>query len=164
MARSMLALAMAWMPQAASPGVSAERHCRYARPMAVGRGLRIKPHGAAVEIVGIDVAQHDVGIGDGRAVAAAAVADGPGIGAGALRPDLDEPHVGAGDAAAAGADLQQLHGRDVDRQAAALAIAHLIDLEGRRDRRLAAVDGAELGGGAAHVEGEHALEALLAGR
>ena len=66
-----------------------------------------------------------------------------------------------GDAAAAGADLQQLDRGDVDGKAAALAIAHLVDLEGRRDGGLAAVDGAELGRGAAHVEGEHAIEAFL---
>ena len=57
---------------------------------------------------------------------------------------------------------KQLDGGDVDGEAAALAVAHLVDLEGGRDGGLAAVDGAELGRGAAHVEGEHAVEALLA--
>ncbi len=160
MARSMLALASVWMPQAASPASSPSGAPTW-RCDGVGRGLRVEPHGAAVEIVGVDVAEHDVGIRDGRLLAAAAVADGAWIGTGALRPDLDQPHVGVGDAAAAGADLQQLDGRHVDRQAAALAVAHLVHLEGGRDGGLAAVDGAELGRGAAHVEGEDPVEALL---
>ncbi len=160
MARSMLALASVWMPQAASPSIEPERSADVALDR-VGCGLRVEPHGAAVEIVGVDVAEHDVGIRDGRLLAAAAIADGAWIGAGALGPHLDQPHVGVGDAAAAGADLQQLHRRHVDRQAAALAVAHLVHLEGGRDGRLAAVDRAELGRGAAHVEGEHPVEAFL---
>ena len=68
-----------------------------------------------------------------------------------------------GDGAAAGADLDQLQGRDAHRQAAALDEAPLArDLEAVGDRRLAVVDDAELGGGAAHVEGQH-VRAAVAG-
>ena len=121
----------------------------------------IEPHGPAVKIVGVDVTQHDVGIRDGRPGAAAAVAHGTRIGAGAFWADLDEPHVGMGKAATASADLEQLDSRHVDGEAATLAIAHLIDLEGGSDRRLPAIDGAELGRGSAHVECEYALDVLL---
>ena len=60
----------------------------------------IEAHRTAREVVGVEVAQQQVGIGHRRPGAAAAVADRPGVGAGALRPDLDEAHgVDPGDAA-----------------------------------------------------------------
>src|SRR6185503_6701018 len=112
-----------------------------------GGGFRVKPHGAAVEPVGRDIAEHDVGIGYGGLLAAAAVADRAWLGAGAVRPDNDHTAIGAGDAAAPGADLDHLHGGHVDGQAAAFLVAHHVDLEGRHDGGLAVVYGAELGGG-----------------
>ena len=89
-----------------------------------------------------------------------AIADGTRVSAGAVGPDDDHALVVARDAAAAGADLDHLHGRHVDRQAAALLVADEVDLERRHDRRLAAVDGTELGRGAAHVEGDDVLAPL----
>ena len=80
-----------------------------------------------------------------------------GLGARAPRPDLEEADlVHPGDAAAAGADLDQLDRRDADRQAAALheaLLARRLEAVGRQ--RLAFVDERELGRGAAHVEGQH---------
>ena len=109
---------------------------------------------AAGEVAGIDAAQHDVGIGHGGLGAAAAVARRAGLGAGALRADIDaRQRIDRGDRAAAGADLDHLDHRDAQRQAAALEEAVLPrDLEGARMLRLAVVDQADLGGGAAHVE------------
>ena len=48
---------------------------------------------AAEEIVGIEPAEHDVGVGDGRLGAAAAIADRAGIGARAVRADLERADV-----------------------------------------------------------------------
>ena len=63
--------------------------------------------------------------------------------------------------AAAGADLDQLDGGDADRQPAALDEALLPRrLEAVGGERLAAVDQGELGGGAAHVEGEQIAAAV----
>ena len=63
--------------------------------------------------------------------------------------------------AAAGADLDQLQRRDAHRQAAALDEALLArGLEAVGDRRLAVIDDAELGRGAAHVEGQHVRAAV----
>ena len=95
--------------------------------------------------------------------AAAAVAGGAGLGAGAVGPDLDALQgVDAGDRAAAGADLHHLDDGNAQRRAAALLEARLaVDLEGAALERLAVVDQADLGGGAAHVEGEDAALAAL---
>ena len=67
------------------------------------------------------------------------------------------------DRAAAGADLDQLDGGDLHGQAGAAQEALLARrLEAVGDQRLAVVDQRELGRRAAHVEGEHALEAGVA--
>ena len=128
---------------------------------ALGGGNRVERHGAAVEILRIEIAEHQIGVGDGRTPAACAIAHGSRVGAGALGADRDQAHVGTRDGAAAGPDLQQLHRRDVEGQPAALLVLDGVDLEGGDDRRLAVVDGAELGGGAAHVEGHDVVEAFV---
>ena len=111
---------------------------------------------AAGEMRRIDLAQHDIGVGHGGMPAAAAVAGRAGLGAGALGPDRDAlQRIERGDRAAAGADLDHLDHRDAHRQAAALQEAGgAVDLESARGVRLAVVDQADLGRGAAHVEGE----------
>src|SRR5947207_5936217 len=53
-------------------------------PHRVGRGRTIQPMRAAEKIIGIEIAPHEVGIGDGDARAAAAIADRSRIGARAL--------------------------------------------------------------------------------
>ena len=72
--------------------------------------------------------------------------------------------VDAGQRAAAGADLDHLDHGDAHRQAAALheAVA-AVDLEAARGHRLAVVDDADLGGRAAHVEGQDAVDAHVLG-
>src|SRR5262249_36814661 len=72
----------------------------------------------------------------------------------AVRTDDNHALVVASDAAPAGTDLDHLYGRHIDRQTAALLVSHEIDLECCHDRRLAAVDGTELGRGAAPVKRE----------
>jgi hypothetical protein len=122
----------------------------------------IDGHAAADEIGGVEVAEHQVGIGDRRLCAAPAVGGGARLGARADGPDLQEADVvEISDGAAAGADLDQLQGRDAHGQAAALDEAALArDLEAVGDRGLAVVDDAELGRGAAHVEGQHMRAAV----
>ena len=122
------------------------------------RGAAVQRHGAAEEVAGVEVAEHQVGVGHRRPLAAAPVARGAGLGARALRAHLGQAHaVDVRDRAAAGADLDELDDRHQERQpAAALEAPHARHLELARDLRLAVVDEADLGGGAAHVEGEHA--------
>jgi len=137
--------------QAERPGdVPAERR--------LGRG-RVERHRAAVEIGGIEVAEREVRVRHRRPLAADAVAGGAGVRARAFRPHPDRSVHGQGDGAAARADLDQLDRRHIDRQAGALLEPDRIDFEDRRNRRLAAVDGAELRRSAAHVEAEHAVGA-----
>ena len=121
----------------------------------------VEPHRAAVEIIRVEIAQHQIGVGHGGRRPAIAVTNRPRVGAGAFRPDLDDAHLGARDTAAAGADLQQLHRRQADRQAAARLVVDRIDLEARHDRGHAIVDRPQLGRGAAHVEGQHLIGPLL---
>src|SRR5205823_2123713 len=82
----------------------------------------------------------EIGVGDGGLRSAEPVAGRAGLGAGAARPDLQEPDlVHVRDRAAAGADLDQLDRRDADRQAAALDEPLLARrLEAVRRARLAA--------------------------
>jgi len=78
------------------------------------------------------------------------------VGSRALGSDLQQPHFAhPRDAAAAGADLHQVHDRHLDRQPAAfLEALHPAHLEGRDQPRLPVLDQAGLGGGPAHVEAE----------
>ena len=58
--------------------------------IARARALDVEADLAAEEVVGVEPAEHDVGVGHGRLGAAAPVADRPGIGARALRPDAQQ--------------------------------------------------------------------------
>ena len=148
------------IPRAACVGDRSSALAR-ASPSRRSAAAAVELHVAAEEIVGIEQPEHQVGVGDGRLVAAAAVAGRTGIGAGALRADLEQPErVDMGDAAAAGADLDHVDRRDGDRQPAAfLEAVAAVDLEQPGDQRLAVLDQAGLGGGAAHVEGHQPVEA-----
>ena len=72
----------------------------------------VERHVAAEERVGVEQAEHDVGVGDGRFGAAAPVRGGAGLGAGRLGTDLQQAElIGAGERAAAGADLDEVDRR-----------------------------------------------------
>ena len=93
------------------------------------------------------MAEHEMGVRDGRLDAAAAVADGAGQGARALRPDGERARVeDAGDRAAARADRDHVDHRQADRPAADAAVGG--------EARLAAGDQADVGGGAADVDAD----------
>ena len=98
------------------------RHARggsASRSIAASAAAGVQRQPAAGERRRADPAEHDVGVGDRRLGAAAAVAGGPGIGAGAPRPDAQDPAgVDPGDAPAARADLDEVHDRAQDRQPA----------------------------------------------
>ena len=126
----------------------------------------VERHRAAEEEAGVEIAEHEVGVGQRRPGAAAAVAGRTRIGAGAARADAQQAAiVDLGDAAAAGADLDHVDDGDADRQAAALAeLVHARDFHAvALDRRAAAHERA-LGGGAAHVEGEQVGQVERCGR
>ena len=86
-------------------------------------------------------------------VPAFAVADRTGFGAGAARTDLEQAAlVDPGDAAAAGAERGDVDTGDGDGDAEA-------DLELAQVALLPLLDGADVGAGAAHVEGEGVVDA-----
>ena len=151
--------------------VDAPRHLDEREPDALGqprergaRGFDVHRDLAAREVVGVEVAEQQVGVGHRRLGPAEAVGGGPGLRARAPRPDLQQTDlVHLRDAAAAGADLDQLDRRDADGKPAALEEALLARrLEVIRRQRLSAVDERELGGRAAHVEGEQVAAGVLA--
>ena len=113
---------------------------------------------AAQEVVGIEPAEHQIGVGHRRLLAAAAIGHRAGDGTRALRADPQRvAGLDAGDGAAAGADLVDVHHRNLDRQRALVAA----DQRRAGRERPAFADHAGLGGGAAHVEGDGVAHAEL---
>ena len=105
---------------------------------------------ATEDTVRIHVAQRQVGVGHGRSLAALGVAGRAREGAGALRPHHERAVIEPGDGAAAGPDGLHCHHGLAQGSAAEGAVA--------RDLRRAALDQADIGGGAAHVEADGALD------
>src|SRR6266851_7045136 len=86
----------------------------------LARFFGVELEAAAEKRAGPDIAEQNIGVGDGRLVAAAAVAGGARHRAGAVRPDLEQTQpVARGDAAAASADLDHLDRLDLQREPAA---------------------------------------------
>ena len=100
---------------------------------------------AAEEIRRVEIAEHEVGVGDGGGLAALAVAGRPRHRAGALRADMqDAASIDPGDRAAASADRGDIEAVQGDTVGADLAV--------HDQRCLALDDEADIGAGAAHVE------------
>ena len=114
---------------------------------------------AAEELLGVEPAQHHLRIGHRRLGAALAVAGRAGIRAGRARADAERvARVDIGDRAAAGADRVDIDHRHQHRQLRDLGIARVLDPQ------LAVLDHADVGGGAADVDGDDVLRAArLAG-
>ena len=121
--------------------------------LACRRGIELQL--AAEKTVGIEPPQHQVGVGHRRLGAAIAITGRAGRRARALRADRQAVlRIEPGDRAAAGADLDDVDHRRLDRKSLHIA-AGVVD---RVDREAAVLDQRTLGGGAAHVEGDDVLE------
>ena len=127
----------------------AERIADLAFERALGGG-DVELHLAAQKALGAEPAEHQIGIGHGRLGAAEAVTGGTGRSARALRAEAERAVVDAGDRAATGRDLENVHHGDLHRQRLFVAA----DQRRARGQSLAVIDDAGLGGGAAHVEGD----------
>ena len=115
---------------------------------------RVESEISAEETRGLQAAEEKIGVGDGG-LSAASVADGPGIGSGGLGTDAeDASSVEAGEGASAGADGVDVEHGNADGKACDLGI-------GRSGNFI--FDQGNVGGGAAHVEGDDAVEAAGAG-
>ena len=131
---------MFWLTSSCTPAaVSATSTPRAAGDLGhrLARRPRVEGHVAAEEVVGVEDAEQQIGVGDRRLGAALAVAGRARVGAGRLRPDLQQAEVvDPGERAAAGADLDQVDRRHGDREARALLEAvDAGDLEARSTAR-----------------------------
>ena len=113
------------------------------------RRLEVEAHLTAREGIGVDAAEHEVGVGHGRFDAAAAVAGGAGGRACRAGPDAQAARLDPGDGAAAGADRVDVHH----------AHEHGLTLERRlgRDVGHAVDDERDVEGGAAHVDADEVV-------
>ena len=121
------------------------------------RRCHVEGHLAAEEVLGVDAAEQQVGVGDRRALAAGAVAGGAGVRARALGPHPQHAAlVDPGDGAAARADGADVDHGDLDGDAE----LHLV-VGG--EILLPAHDGRRVGRRAAHVEGDEVADAAQLG-
>ena len=131
----------------------------------IGGEVGVEAHLAPKEAFGVEVAEDEVGVGDGGIGAACAVAGRTGgrastVGADAQAATIVHPS----DAAATSADLKEVDDGHLDGMAGALEPAASLaagtaDLVVGGDGDLAALDEAGLGGGATHVEGDEVGDA-----
>ena len=118
-------------------------------PDGPARQFGVQPQIPAQCHVGIETAQDDLGVGDGRLLSAAAIAGGPGLRSGRSRPDIERARlVDEGDRAAARPDGDQVDHRREDGIAGDIGIALVHDLQ------RAARNGRDVGRGAADVDGD----------
>ena len=141
-------------------GIEAERS-RDMLPDRVGGARAVEPHLATEEGMLVDVAEAQIGVGDGRAIASMRVACGPRVRTGALGTHAEQAKlVDPRDRTTAGADLDHFDDRHLQGQAAALGEAmHARHFELVRAFGLAIVDDAYFGGGAADIERDQVLHA-----
>ena len=141
------------MPSAASTALSPQRIADLALERALG-GRRIELHLAAEKAIGAEPAEHQIGVGHRRLRAAEPVAGRPGRSARALRTEPQRAVVDPRDRAAAGADFENIHHRDLHRQRA------LVAADQRRAGRqgFAVINDAGFRGSAAHVEGDRVID------
>ena len=114
--------------------------------IAFARLLQIERQPAAEQPLRIEIAEHEIGVGDGRLGAALSVAGRTRVCAGALRADLQQPHaVDPADRAAARAERLDLNHRNADpvsQHVDVLAdIGHAVARQRDVERRAAHIDG-----------------------
>ena len=122
----------------------------------IARAIFMETHGATEEVVGMEAAEEEVGVGDGGVVATA-VAGGTGIGSGGLRTHLQRAgSVHPCERTAAGAGGVDVEHGHADRETCYLAL-------GAGGWLASSVKQSYVGGSTTHVEGEHAFDACSAG-
>ena len=116
----------------------------------------VEAHCSAEEVVGVQVAEDEVGVAERRLRSPLRVAGGARGGSGALRTDPDgSPGIRLRDAATPRADLDHVDDRGAHRQPAPrLELVRSRDLERVDLHRRALTHQRPFGGGASHVEGE----------
>ncbi len=127
------------------------------------RGREVDFHRPAGEKVGIEIAEQEIGVGHRRPRSTQSIGRRAGFRPRAFRAHLQQAdRIQVCDRAATRANLDELDGRDADRQAGALGeplLARRLEMIG--DQRFAAVDDGELRRRAAHVEGQHVAAGIL---
>ena len=126
-----------------------------------GEGVKCGAHGVSIERliligaenggeeIGLQLAEHDIGVGDGER-AAAAIAGGAGIGAGRIRAGAEAAFPRMQDRAATGSHGVNAHHRRANADAGNLGVEGAL---------VVAVIMGDIGGGAAHVEADDLVEA-----
>src|SRR5688572_12158197 len=115
----------------------------------LGRLVALRPNTAAEKIFRIDAAGDQVSVSHGRLRAALPITSRTGYRAGALRTDFQTtPRIDPGDAAAAVADLDDIHDREHHRMTGHVS-AYVI---AARHLRVEVFDETGFGRGASHVE------------
>ena len=152
-------------PQRGHPGIEPQP-CPHEAPDRRLGPTSIQRNGAAGEQLRVDPPQNHVRIGHGGLLPTPPVRRRTRLGPRARRPHVNAVQiVYPRDRPSPGADLDHLDHRNPHGQPAALletvAARHL---EGAGVERLAAVDHAQLGGGAPHVEREHVAQVERAGQ
>src|SRR5687768_17543036 len=85
-------------------------------PKSVARGIYVQLHLTPEKIARIEVAENQIGVGDGWFGAALSVTDRPGIGARTFRTHFQKPErIDARHAATAGANLDHIDHRNAHR-------------------------------------------------
>jgi len=118
--------------------------------------LDVEPHGPARERDRVQVAEHQVRVGDRRLLAAAPVAHRPGFGAGALRSDLQRARFDVCDRATPRADRLHVHHREADQVA-------MMPVPARLHVWRPTAHQADVVARAAHVDGDEVLHARGSG-
>ena len=150
MPSAMVALITRWMPSAAcSTGIPRGRAIFCS--IACDASSRLELHRTAGEVIGIDIAEHDGGIGDGRIDTAAAITCGAGLGTGGAWTDPQRARrIEPRDAAAACSDRIHIDHRHPDRVT--------VEPSFRRDQRLPAFDERDVGARAADIDRDEIVE------
>ena len=142
LAWSQLAISMMPWASCSALSIAGQPSCKRFQAAACAQNIELD---AAADQRRRQPAEDEIGVGDGRLLAAVRIAHRAGHGAGAARPDVQLPFArNPGDRAAAGADRLDVEHRNAHREAA--------DAAAVGDLRLGAFDQAEVGRGAAGVE------------